>query len=499
MSPPLAPPPSRPGNPIGRWWRGYGLFAALCLLWLLSTFSAFWFDGLLAWAAGLLYVGYDTWLLGYVAWQTRDLARLQASSGSQGRALDVLPALGIVVPARNEATVLAATLDPLLAQLRPGDTLLLVDDGSSDHTRALLQQHYGVAPGEGLVSSTRHAALQVLFKPNSGKADSLNAGWQRLAQPVIVTIDADTRLAPEALQGFREAFAREPALAAACGILEPRTQGGLSARLFQLFQRFEYLRAFLSRAAWMQSDALLLVSGAFAGYRREALERIGGFDPQCLVEDYELIHRLHQTACEQGLGWTVRVLAAPRAITDAPADVQGFLRQRRRWFAGFLQTQFRYRLLHGDVRYGAVGRLMLPVKAVDTLQPVFGLTAFVLLVAFVLGGARVAPLVLLVIAVKLAIDFSYHFWALRQYHRWLELPLPRAVWGQAAFATLAEPFSFQLLRHCGAAWGWWLILTGQRDWAPQRRPTALPPPSLSASPLFVAPKTASFHKTRETP
>lgn len=449
-----------------QWLKGYGLFAGLTLLWGLSTFSAFWFDSLLAWTAGLLYVGYDTWLIGYVAWQTRTLSHtaIAALPPAQG------PALGIVVPARNEATVLAATLDPLLAQMRPGDTLLMVDDGSQDQTRSLLAARYGVQwQGDGLTASSLHPGLQVLFKRNSGKADSLNAGWQQLSAPVIVTIDADTRLAAGALDGFRTAFASEPQLAAACGILKPTGTGGWQAALFETFQLFEYLRAFLSRAAWMRSDALLLVSGAFAAYRREVLQQIGGFDPQCLVEDYELIHRLHRHAHEQGLDWRVRVLAAPRAETDAPADVPGFLRQRRRWFAGFLQTQFAYRHMHGDARYGQVGRLMLPVKAVDTLQPVFGLTAFALLLAFISSGAQVAPLVLAVIGSKLVIDFGYHFWALRQYYRWLGQPVPRALWGRAALATLAEPFSFQLLRHVGAAWGWWQILTGRRDWAPQRR------------------------------
>lgn len=449
-----------------RWLRGYGPFAALTLLWTLTTFSAFWFDSLLAWSAGLLYVGYDTWLIGFVAWQTRDLAA-QATALLPAQA----PALGIVVPARNEAGVLAATLDPLLAQLVPGDSLLLVDDGSTDRTRTVLAAHYGIAhAGHGLATSTTHAALRVLFKPNSGKADSLNAGWQRLPQPVIVTVDADTRIAPEALAGFRAAFAREPQLVAACGILAPVTAGSLQGWLFETFQHFEYLRAFLSRAAWMRSEALLLVSGAFAAYRRAPLEAIGGFDPQCLVEDYELIHRLHRHAHEAGQDWRVRVLPATRATTDAPADIAGFLRQRRRWFAGFLQTQFAYRALHGDARYGAVGRLMLPVKAVDTLQPLFGLTAFVLLLGFLAGRASVTPLVLAVIGGKLVIDFSYHLWALRNYHRWLGEAVPPRSWGRAVFATLAEPFSFQLLRHVGAAWGWWLILTGQREWAPQRRP-----------------------------
>lgn len=451
---------------LHRWLRGYGVFAALSLLWLLSTFGAFWFDSLLAWSAGLLYVAYDTWLIGYVAWKTRHLSAQPASTAP----LQGAPALGIVVPARNEATVLAATLDPLLAQLKPCDTLLMVDDGSTDETRALLASRYGVIlQGYGLAVSTHHPGLQVLFKPNSGKADSLNAGWQRLSKPVIVTIDADTRVGADALDAFRAAFARTPQLAAACGILHPTSTGGWQARVFETFQQFEYLRAFLSRAAWMHSDALLLVSGAFAAYRREVLERIGGFDPNCLVEDYELIHRLHQFACDNGLDWRVQVLPTPRAVTDAPADVLGFLRQRRRWFAGFLQTQFAYRQLHGDAHYGSVGRLMLPVKAVDTLQPLFGLTAFTLLVIFLSTDSHLAPLVLWVIGGKLLIDFSYHYWAIRQYHRWLGQPVAGRLWVRSTLATLAEPFSFQLLRHLGAAWGWWQILSGRRDWAPQRR------------------------------
>lgn len=464
MTAPTLPAPTQ--APLNRWLRGYGLFAALSLLWLLSTFSAFWFDSLLAWTAGLFYVAYDTWLIGYVAWQTRTLTAMPAVNTAHPQKL----ALGLIVPARNEASVLAATLDPVLAQMRAGDTLLMVDDGSTDSTRALLKANYGIEHGSyGLAQSTRHTNFRVLFKPNSGKADSLNAGWQQLDKSVIVTIDADTRLSNGALDGFRSAFAEEPQLAAACGILHPIGSGGWQAKLFEVFQRFEYLRAFLARAAWMKSDALLLVSGAFAGYRREVLEKIGGYDPKCLVEDYELIHRLHQYAHEHGLDWRVRVLPRPQAETDAPADMLGFLRQRRRWFAGFLQTQFAYRQMHGNPRYGSVGRLMLPVKAVDTLQPVFGLTAFTLLVLFISSGASVTPLVLTVIGSKLVIDFSYHFWAIWRYHRWLGQATPRSLWAPAVLATLTEPFSFQLLRHVGAAWGWWQILTGRRDWAPQRR------------------------------
>lgn len=457
-------------SPARRWFAGYGLFAALVLLWLLSVFGAYWFDNILAWTPGLLYVAYDTWLIAYVAWHTR---RLGLDTPAATTLTGTVP-LGVIIPARNEASVIAATLEAVLPQTLAGDTILLVDDGSTDGTRALLSRHYGIAyAGMGVATSSRHPSLKVLFKNNTGKADSLNVACALLTQEVVVTLDADTRAAPGSLARFREAFAREPQLVAACGILTPQCTGLVEARLFEQFQFFEYLRAFLSRAAWMKSNALLLVSGAFAAYRRDALRRVGGYDPHCLVEDYELIHRLHRYAHEHGLDWRVRVLSEPRASTDAPADLLTFLRQRRRWFAGFLQTQFSYRQLHGDARYGAIGTLMLPVKAVDALQPVFGLTAFVLLLLILANNATPAPAVLAVIGMKLLIDFGYHLWAVRLYHRWLGLTPPPRIWGRAIFATLAEPFSFQLLRHVGAAWGWVQTLTGNRDWAPQRRPQAV--------------------------
>jgi cellulose synthase/poly-beta-1,6-N-acetylglucosamine synthase-like glycosyltransferase len=285
---------------------------------------------------------------------------------------------------------------------------------------------------------------------------------------VVITIDADTHLLPNALLHIRQAFSQEPQLVAACGVLTPRCEGGWLARVFGCFQYFEYLRAFLSRAAWMQSNALLLVSGALAAYRREMLITIGGYDARSLVEDYELIHRLHRHAHDNGLDWRVKVLPHVRAITDAPASFKAFLHQRKRWFAGFINTQFEYRAMHGQARYGTLGKTLLPIKAVDTLQPLYGMTAFILLCIFIASGAVFSPLIVLVIGVKLLIDFSYQMWAIWLYHRWIQQSIAPTTWLYAVFSTLAEPFSFQLLRHCGALWGWLILLTGHQDWVPQR-------------------------------
>ena len=275
------------------------------------------------------------------------------------------------------------------------------------------------------------------------------------------------------MQAVRAAFAAEPGLVATTGVLTPVCAPTATGRVFQWFQSYEYIRNFLSRYAWMRLDSLLLISGAFAGFRREAALEVGGFDPDCLVEDYELIHRLKRFGVLNGRGWTTRVLGAALARTEAPSTTGAFLRQRRRWFGGFLQTQYWYRDMVGNRRYGALGLAMLPVKAIDTLQPLYGLTAFALLCTYLVEGRlNVLALVGGVIGVKIAVDFTFQLWAVRLYRQWVGERRAFS-YAQAFAASLIEPFSFQLLRHLGAAWGWATFLSGRQTWGSQTRVGAL--------------------------
>ena len=285
-----------------------------------------------------------------------------------------------------------------------------------------------------------------------------------------MTVDADTHLAPGAIRAMRDAFSREPSLVAATGVLTPVCGPSLAGRLFEWFQTYEYIRNFLSRYAWMRVDSLLLISGAFAGFRRDAVIAVGGFDPDCLVEDYELIHRLARHSALHRLGWRSRVIGGARAQTEAPSTTAAFLRQRRRWFGGFLQTQYWYRAMVGDGRrFGNIGRWMLPVKAADTMQPIFGLTALgVLLFSLAEGRTSVLAPVSAWIAAKIAIDLCFHLWSVHLYRRWVGDDT-RARFGLALLAALAEPFSFQILRHVGATLGWVTFLTRQGRWGKQER------------------------------
>ncbi|MDQ6685756.1 MAG: glycosyltransferase family 2 protein [Pseudomonadota bacterium] len=470
MSDPLAPalalassritPPPTPLASVA-------IHAAVLIAWVGLFVLAFSHGGVLAWSVGIAYIAYDTVLQVFVGWHTWRLLRPPLSI-----AIATPQRLAVIIAAHNEAKVLPATLAALFAQIEPADEIVVADDGSSDATASWLGQSYGLStPDFGATSSTSAGAgvLVWLRLPHGGKARALNAAVLRTEADVLLTVDGDTLLEPGALAAVRRAFAAEPELAAITGVITPVCKPTWTGRCFEWFQTYEYIRNFLSRYAWMQVDSLLLISGAFAGFRRCALLAVGGFDPACLVEDYELIHRLRRHAVEGRLDWRFRVLGGARARTEAPGSVGAFLRQRRRWFGGFLQTQYWYRAMVGNRRYGFLGTLMLPVKAVDTLQPLYGLTAFVLLVVYAATGRLdiIAP-VAAVIGGKIAIDLLFHLWSVHLYRRWVG-DRQSASLGAALLAAIVEPFTFQLLRHSGAMLGWVSFLTGRRQWGRQTR------------------------------
>ena len=451
------------------------IHAAVGTVWLLLFAGAFILGGVYAWSTGIAYIAYDTALLAFVGWKTLHLLRPRVETATGAKA----ESIAVVIAAHNESAVLATTLSSLFAQDDLPDAIVIADDGSTDGTSALLVERFGFqdsAIGDWETSGTL-PSLHWLRLRHGGKARALNAALaaanDRCETDIVMTVDADTHLASGAVGAMRRAFSNDARLVAATGVITPVCGPSLTGRLFEWFQTYEYIRNFLSRYAWMRIDSLLLISGAFAGFRREALLSVGGFDPHCLVEDYELIHRLARYSSLHGLQWHSAVIGDALAQTEAPSTTGAFLRQRRRWFGGFLQTQYWYRAMVGDGRYGNVGRWMMPVKAIDTMQPIFGLTALgVLLIALAQGRVNVLIPVSALIVGKIVIDLGFHLWSVHLYRRWVGART-EARFGLALLAALAEPFSFQILRHLGAALGWVTFLTRQRDWGKQERLAAI--------------------------
>ena len=437
------------------------IHAAAAALFILACACAIFAPGFAGWAPGLVYVSYDLILVAIVFAATRPAIVAPQTAGPR-------PTLAAIVAAHNEAAALPPTLRALLAQTDPPDLILIADDGSRDDTAGVLARDFGftLPPIGGIAASAAHPTLRWLRLPHGGKARALNAALLAADADIVLTIDADTLAEADAVGAFRAAFAADPRVVAAGGMLMPTCDATRLGRLLQVFQRREYARNALFFAAWARMDALLHIPGAFAGFRREALLAVGGFDPEGLVEDYELIHRLRRYAALHHLDWSTGIVAA-HASTDAPAAIRAFLRQRQRWFCGFLETQLWYRDMVGAARYGRIGRVMLPIKAFDTLHPLHGLVALALLPLFAARGhwsLLVAAGALL--AVKIALDIAVHARAVRLNAGTTDESLsPRF----ALAAAITGAVSFEFLRHLGAALGWFAFLTGDRAWRPHAR------------------------------
>ncbi len=462
------------------------LFSSVVGVLLFTLYASFAFRGVAAWSIGLVYISYDSLLLGFMVVSSQIAVmrqdRLRRAKASAPPSPGPRPTLTVLICARNERLVLPECLRDLRAQTEPADEIIVLDDGSTDSMVDWLTSEYGVVfestGNRALGRSDRWPALRVLRKPNSGKADSLNLGWQMAQGEIVVTLDADTYLEPQALAALRDGFAEEPRLGIAGGVLTPVCQRTSWAGFFQFFQTFEYARGFLWRLTFMQYDMLLLISGAFAAYRRTVLESAGGFDTSSWVEDYELTHRIYRNTYDSGHPVTVKTFVDARGTTDAPASVSTFLNQRRRWFAGFIATHFKYHDMVGNGRYGAVGRYMLCLKTLDLLLPIYALAAAVVLIAILSIRHFLDAFIVKLIIVKLIYDLTLHAYSIVLYQRWLGIPLSRKLWVQSLGATLTEPFVFQIMRQLGAVFGWLAFLRRKIDWMPQRPPGTVPAPTV---------------------
>ncbi|HEX6511295.1 MAG TPA: glycosyltransferase, partial [Chloroflexota bacterium] len=164
-------------------------------------------------------------------------------------------AVSVIIPAHNAEATLADCLDAVMAQQAPGLTLevLVVDDRSTDGTRSV-----ACRPG-----------VRLLDGSGRGPAAARNLGARSASGSILVFLDADTRPKPGWLNELLTPLV-DPEVAAVKGAYDS-DQRGLLARFAQL--EFEYKYARLERAQRVD-----FVDTGTAAFRRDAFERIGGFD-----------------------------------------------------------------------------------------------------------------------------------------------------------------------------------------------------------------------------
>jgi cellulose synthase/poly-beta-1,6-N-acetylglucosamine synthase-like glycosyltransferase len=226
------------------------------------------------------------------------------------------PSVDIILPMYNEAKVIINTIRNLLAIDYDDFSIIVVDDGSTDGSFEIVKKHFG---GD--------ARVLLMEQANGGKSAALNKGMSLCRGQVVITIDADTWIRPDAIKNIVEPF-KDRQVAAVAGYIKV----GNRVNLLTDMQYFEYISIWDNdREMFDKLNGILVVPGALGAFRCSIADSVGGFKTEMIAEDTELTLRLLYN------GYAVRNKCRAVAYTEAPDNLKMFFRQRVRWTAGLVQ------------------------------------------------------------------------------------------------------------------------------------------------------------------
>jgi len=180
------------------------------------------------------------------------------------------PLVSVVTPCYNQAHFLRDAIESILAQTYPRIELVVVDDGSQDNTAAVV---------------AGYPLARCLRQENKGVAEARNVGFGATNGEYVLFVDADDRLAPNAVQAHLRCFAEHPKAGFVVGAIEHITgdgsyRGTPHSPVLESEQYEHLLRAnhIANTIAVMFQRSVFEALGGFTGY----------FSP---AEDYEFLLR----------------------------------------------------------------------------------------------------------------------------------------------------------------------------------------------------------------
>ncbi len=251
-----------------------------------------------------------------------------------------LPSISILIPAYNEAKTLYKSLNSVLKLDYPKNKLetIVIDNGSTDDTLKVAKKF-----ARFKVRTFRLAVRS--------KTKALNLGLKHAKGELIGVLDADT-------------FVTKGCLKKMIGHLDDDRVGAVTNhvkvasphKLLPSIQEIEYIFSAFSKKLISLIGALYIVPGTLSLIRKDIIEKTG-FSEDTITEDMDI------ALCMLKKDYKIVNAIDAISYTEVPTSFRGLLRQRVRWYRGFLQNVRKHSDMIFNKRYPHLGCFILPFSS----------------------------------------------------------------------------------------------------------------------------------------
>lgn len=238
------------------------------------------------------------------------------------------PLVSVMVPAWNEEVGILSTIESLLNSTYKKVEIIIVNDGSTDGSDTLIREfvdrYYREHP-----SSYRRIEIVYHYKQNGGKGAALNTAIELARGDILMSIDADCIVMPDAIKNFVRHFANPKVMAAVGNV-----KVGNTRTIVGVIQYLEFLFSFYFKKADSIMNTIYIIGGAAGAFRRETLDVIGVYNTKNITEDIDLSLRV------QVAGFKIVYASDAVVYTEGASELKSLMKQRLRWKRGRFETFF---------------------------------------------------------------------------------------------------------------------------------------------------------------